>query len=602
MKLQPLTISGATRWCCGRGRSCLLGCLILALSASQGLAFPGDEPPDEIGAEQSQAGNPYGYLDQAASLGRGRTTAELRQLVAKIEVRIAALDNDTAAGPERAGLHLLIAELLKRAGDYDAESHYQAAIEESPGEAAYRHFYSDYLRVYRGAGSPCFPGAEELNFEALEIIKDVGAPWDDATRRRVGRALISLYETDGFPLGAIFDTGRAIGEPFREPPYGFLSTRNRYARATSDLPEVDDVRDFTSEALFAESPARLNRELTDRERRKIVRVKSQFETRNRLRLRMGGMPVVDLTYARDHIDDAQITNFFIPGSFNDVDTVEYGFGLQAPFKLPGFDLFVRGDYKMIEREGVVEFLPRTEEEIDHLEGRAALSRFFGPDKLTVEFMYADQDIDPDLPDPPRRERRMVGGTARYQLFRLASQDPFSGAFETRGLDLLAGVLFDRESYGDTNVRKTDLFFGASLSYFVIPAFRPAVKSFDVTVQGTYFRSTVTGDSTQDNGQVRVDLVLLARLIDEEDAPELPRRPPTVSPAFLHLAIPAHIDFASGGMDEFENWKIGLELSAKLFSTRLGGTSALFTLGYSYQDFHRIDKSVSLFHAGLEIGF
>src|SRR3990170_1564352 len=102
-----------------------------------------------------------------------------------------------------------------------------------------------------------------------------------------------------------------------------FTTINRYAESTTDFDEIYDTRNFTSEMLFSQSQIRLNRHLTNEELVGIIRTKQQFETFNNLRFHPSSSLSIDFSYRYRKIDNAQITNFFQPNQFNNVDVNEY---------------------------------------------------------------------------------------------------------------------------------------------------------------------------------------------------------------------------------------------------------------------------------------
>ena len=530
--------------------------------------------------------NPYACLDEAQE-------TSFKEIPEKLAKKL--------AGPEPTDAHELcvMAELLKRVGDYCAEDYYKKSIEAQPAEPAYELFFADYLRNFRGPQRPLFPEAEAHYLRALAKLKSLEdtrywRSYDNVTKSRVKRGLINLYQQDGVPL--LYSTPMGL-EPKR--PALFLGTVNRYAKSTSEFDEVDDVRDFTSEALFASSPQRLNRPLTEDELRNIIREKEQFETSNRFRLRYKSLPVVDVFYKYRDVDDAQITQFFAPNEFNDVDLNEYGVAIEKPIAMsPYFDLFLRGTYKHTIRQGVIEFLADEDEDIGHFEANAAVSRFFGPDKATLDFTYVYQDIDPDIADPPERDRHIFASTLTYNLMRpvLDIKDPYVKRFETRGLELFGGVVYDKERFGNVDVKKNNFFVGASLKGFKLAN---NLNPFDFTVQPTVFTSEVEGDSSQDNSQYRTNLTLLYRFIDEEQES---KKLMGMDLAFLHLTIPFKHDVAIDGLDDFENFRIGFELTGKFFVKKFRGTTCLASLYYDFERFYELDKNLNLFGLKFGIGF
>ena len=275
---------------------------------------------------------------------------------------------------------------------------------------------------------------------------------------------------------------------------------NTVGRDTNALNRVDDTRGFTSEALFSASALRLNRPLSADELRSIARPKDQFESLDILRIRPGCLPVVDLIYSTQATGNGQITNFFEPEQFGDINVSEQGAALSSPWNLaPLFDLHWRVGYKRIEREGIIEFHPEALEDIDQLEVNTAVSRFIGPDKLTVQFVAVDQEFVPNPFNPPRRNRSIVGGNVLYQLFRGSPNrssglsDPYSRQFDPGGWEFFGGVLDDREAFGDVDVTKNDYFGGIALRRYSVPRFKDMISSFDFLVQSTVLDSNVSGD-------------------------------------------------------------------------------------------------------------
>lgn len=532
-------------------------------------------------ADEKKRMDPFSCLGEAKALGKEMSTREIRT---EIDNRIKALKRKDARSL------CVIAELMKRVGDYKAEDFYRKAIEADKTEPAYELFYADYLRNFRGALHPLFPEAEEHYFKALKKLKKLKLTnnwkkFDRETKRQIERGLTTLYQEDGFPIDWKLST-IDLEEFLERPPFVFFSTINKYAKSATDFDEVDDVRDFTSESLFSSSQMRLNRTLTNDELKAIIRTKEQFETLNRFRFRYRHWPVFDIFYKYREIDNAQITNFNEPNKFNDVNLNEYGIALERPFNFsPDFDLFLRGIYKRTEREGIIEFLPDKKEDINHYEAKAAISRFFGPNKANLEFTYVFQDIDQDISNPPKRERQIFGSTLTYQIF---TQKVYKQLFEPRGVDLFGGIVVDKEEFGGTMVKKNDYFIGGAIKGL------PFIKknAFDITIQPTVFSYEVDDDKSRDNSQYRTNVTMLYRIKDEEETKK----------SFVHLVIPFRHDIAINGPEDFENFKVGIGLNTKIISTEIRRTTFLVSARYDYQRFYKLDKNVNLFSFNVSMGF
>jgi hypothetical protein len=290
------------------------------------------------------------------------------------------------------------------------------------------------------------------------------------------------------------------------------------------------------------------------------------------------------------IDNAQITNFCEPNTYNRVKQNEFDITIEKPLNIaPAFDLYLAGTYKRILREGLIEFLPAADEAINHYEANAVISRFVGPDKVNFEFTYVYQDIGRDdlSNDLFRRERAILAGKFSYQLFRRTLQEVHERRFETRGIDFFGGAVRDHETFGDVGVERNDFFAGVALN---------GIGRFDFTVQPTIFTADVEGDKTRRNSQYRTNATVLFRIFDEE------KRLEKGNPAFLHLVIPIKHDVAIDGLEAFENFKAGISLNTKFFTRGSRRTSFLASLSYDFQRFYRFNKSQSLFGLSISAGF
>ena len=529
-------------------------------------------------AQTGEPSNPFKQLDDASALTSIRGLDGIRHDIKE------RLQKPVAS----AGEYLLIAELMKRLGDLRADEYYRKAIAADDTEPSYELFYADYLRNFRGPGRPLFPDAEKRYLRAQKKLRQIDKqrPWHQVTGQRLERGLVALYQEDGIPIINLHQEDIAR-------PLLFFSSINRFAQFTGDFDNVDDVRAFTSEALLASS--RLTQSLSDDVLRRIIRVKQQGETLNRFRFRYKAFPVVDVSYKYRKIERGQITNFFEPNAFNHIRLNEYSVSIEKPLAVsPYFDLLLRGSYKRAKREGLIEFLPDGTENINEYEGRAALSRFFGPDKSIFETVYVFQDIDQAVSSPIRRSRRIVGAKFTYELLRFSLDSTYRKRFETRGIHFFAGMLDDRERFGATQLIKNDYFAGSSIR---------GAGSYEITVQPTIFTSRVDGVLNQlRNSQYRTNFNFLWRIKDEEKEPGLPEKLRWLNPAFIHLVVPFKHDVAIRGLDKFENYNIGIALNAKFFRAGSQRTTFLMSAGYNFQRYYKLNRNLNLLSFNVSMGF
>jgi hypothetical protein len=543
---------------------------------------------------------PLGVASDAASL---RSTSSLVRLRAFVAPFVTNPDHYTA--PEL----FLAAELLKQLGDYRAAELYERAIAADDSEPAYELFYADYLRNFRGPRRPLFAPAERHYLAALRKLRERQASLTGQFKPtelndyvtlvldRIDRGLVALYQEDGLPL--IWYGGGA--------PALFLGSIDRLARSTSDLDEVHDTSDFTSEALFSASALRRNIALTREDLRALVRIKEPRETAERLRFRHGAWPVLDVFYRRRSIGDAQVTDFYNPRAFNDVDLSTFGVSADKTFAVSHSDWYLRAALSRLNRTGVIETLPEADETIDQLELQAAVAHFAGPDKWMLEARFTSQDIEPEIRNPPQRDRSIFGVTGEYQILRSLPflRDPYGQLFETRGIAFSGGFANDRERFVTVDVTRHDTFAAVSVR---------GLGRIDVTLQPTYSDSRVSNDRSQDHAELRTDITLLVRLLDEEREPGIPRwQFLGLSPAFVHLVFPYKRDLSRRGLDALENDRVGVALNAKLFRRSLpaaaGGSGVrvrpatlLFSVRYERQRFPQLDKNLQLFALSISLGY
>lgn len=543
--------------------------------------------------------------DEAEAARGAKSPSQLRESIAALRDRAEGLSLTTR---ERALHYCVIAELMQRLGDPQAREFYGKALREAldsdPAGAEYALLFADYLRNIRGPRQPLHSEAERFYHEALRTLAQspsIGPAERDRLGTRIRRGLISLYERDGMPL-----LGKIGGT---HPPFLFFSSQATFARLLDDPDEIDEARDFTSEAMFAASRDRLNRPLTREELRALVRIKEHVETFSRLRARVYDLPALDVYWQYRDVDNAQITNFFLPTRFNDVTVSLFGGGLEKAFDAyPLADILVRADVRQIRREGLVEFRRRATEDVLSLVGKTVLSRFIGPDKISLETSVVRDDIDQNVATPITRRVFIVAPTLRYELFRPLFGDPFAARFEPRRSELYLGASFNTETFGTVDVQKNDYFVGFSLKDF-----RGLSKdqSLDITIQPTLFTSERSGTDASrrpvdplENRQYRTAVTLLYRLIDEEKTIKPTTKPTTIpSLPFLHLVLLGSHDTAVQGPRDFESFRAGVGLDAKLIAEWLqGGTTFLASARYEFQRFYHLNRDEHLFSVSLKMGF
>ena len=513
----------------------------------------------------------------------------------------------------------IVAELKKRAGQYDAVKFYKEAIEKNSSEPGYNIFLGDYYRNYRGPGQPLFDESRreyEMACQKLGIAKcknsldleEKNSSWQKA---ELDRGLVYLYERDGIPL---LYTGES------KTPLLFLSFQTNYMDVTSDSDERDDVREFTSEAMLIESRMRNPpRTLSLGEQMVVPRTKRVMESLARIRVRHYRWPVIDLFYRSKRIENAQITDYDARSDvanlkdieYNPLVMGEYGFSLE---KLIGTG--VLGDYSIkalfsrISRKGLIEDLADAEESIDNFETTIVGSRFFGRRKLDVEISYVYQDITQKIDHSQRRDRLIAAIRIDYHLGAFMKKKKgrqldaiaYDRRFSSRGVTFFGGMVTDKERWGFDNVINNNYFIGGSWKG-MRPA--PSMNVFDATLQATVFSSDVQEKNPgmdRDNSQRRVGITITYRKIDEETNPWPPKKEIIGIPfSSLHYIVNLSSDTPLSGRNYYENRSIGLMISGKVYSRALRST-ILGTVGVDLKEFTQLQTTEVLGSAKIGIGF
>ena len=558
--------------------------------------------------------NPFGCEGRAQEAGRKLSLKEIPAQADALAQRTEAVDRCTAA------------ELYKRLGDPKASELYEDAIKTSPNEPAYELFYGEYLRLYRGAGQrPLFPRAEEHLLKArgklLKLLQQAprtGWPpcsptqpiWHQCTTDRVQRSLTALYERDGIH---VVERKATSADTAVQRPWLFFSPGVRLARSTDDFDQSSDVRDLTSAALFSQnclpavSGARRNCGLlSEAQLAEMARVVTPMEADATLRIRYGAAPVVDIFGSARKTENGAINSsqgFYNPNAFSDLKLTDFGFRVEKPFTLTGnTDADLQFSYDHVTREGLIEFQPHDRERIGQFQVYGSLSHYLGPDRINLSYTYVRQNINP-TPDLTERSRELMGATVDYQLFRplpLPGRNANTGLgrhFQTRGIDLIAGFLDDRDRYTGPYpnvITRQDYFVGVNARGF---------GPVDVTFQPTRYLSRVSNDPTQSNSQYRMAGNVLYRILDEERTPGIPGgRFLGLPVAFVQVVVPFHWDVPRNGLPSFQSKAVGAELWAKFFTDRQIGVTVLGVVGYSRDWFPVLNKDFNLGRIGFSIGF
>ncbi|GJL66359.1 MAG: hypothetical protein NPIRA05_13300 [Nitrospirales bacterium] len=529
----------------------------------------------------------------------------------------------------------IIAELMKRAGDSRASLYYEQAIELHPEEPALELIYGEYLQWMRGVrnGGLAVEAKEHYRLaqEKVTRLKEQdrwGARNDEKTNDDLKKALFYLNQENGI--------GLSFGG---KEPFVFFST---ITEARNDTVAFDyqwvDSRAFNAEALYSASRSNLNRPLTQRELKGIARHKLGVVTSNRLRVQLGKLRSIDLTYRYLRFNDAKIPNYRDPTrNVNDIGH-EYGISFSNDFQLPyAIDVFLQAGAKTIRRTTSAEGFNDKKEDSQRYNVILGASRLIGPGKITGEFEFRHQVWDPGLnwagintyQGNLLYQTRLFGtnrwifdGTYVFQDVDQSSFNPFNDNMKTLvaqatyvftvpqflrshvgGGDVFAGYADSSTliaSQSQNEVKKRQFFAGFALRRVDLT---PSLNPFDLTFRSSYYKSRVKRDSSQDHTQWRNELTFGYRLVENHEVQWIPQGSSSIQPALVSLEVPLRHDGSVEGLREFANYRVGLQVKGDFIFTRTTVPFPFYgTLGYALERFYHLKENFHIFLFRLGTGF
>lgn len=330
-------------------------------------------------------------------------------------------------------------------------------------------------------------------------------------------------------------------------------------------------------------------------------------------------------------------------SFGNVNLFEAGLGYERVFPLfPIMDFKLKGGVKYFDRQGVIEFLEYNHEKFLGYEARPSFSRFIGPDKLTLDLIWVYlnvTDVDFGVNSEKGRGKYIRAANLEYAIYRpfvlpsVKNGTLTMARTPTRGWYWNIGGADDEDVYGTRTVVKRDAYLGTRYE---------GAGDWDFQLQGTYSTSDIraldqaTGKVLPVVGQpmkmssVRGSGYVQYRIINPDAIPGV--NGSVIAPDMVHVVVPFSVDKGLSGSCEnhvineltgedmnlsspwigygtaagcykmYENVRVGAELWTKFFGTGFLGPAFLNTIGYDYQYFPTIKKSVHNVHMSIRMGW
>jgi len=511
----------------------------------------------------------------------------------------------------------VIARMKGRLGHGDARKWFLRSIELDPSEPGYELFMGMYYSMRRGVKTPVIELAELHLQRALQKLGELEAEGElkshhETVRSFAKKRLMVLYQQDGqklFPFKGPDARGNLVDVP-DVSLFGEVLTSGD----TRDFWYNNEMRIFANEKQFAESTIRANRALTERETWDLARAPLRLNATAGLRLRQNKIGTFDVSYSEERSKESQITSFYQPTEeFADtrIDQIRLGYQRVLPL-YPLVDLRIAGDFLSIERTGIVEFEPDRKESFYGFNVRPAISRFLGPNKLTLEGVLAYLDISDlpgGIPDQGMRNKLIRGAKLTYahyapmSTFSLGGGSLLAARQASRGLSFFAGILQDIETYGIRQVQKADYYGGVSYG---------APRFWSMDAQATYLKNRTVfidqndpalptyTDAPQNFSGLRASSSFTASIVDQDARPNM--QDSILEVDMLNLVVPLQWDTSFQGADDYDNVRGGLAVWTKFFGSKTLGTPLLFNAGYDMQYFYNLGKVSHLWRAALRLGW
>jgi len=549
---------------------------------------------DDLGPEI----NPYECYGRYQYATENRTVAQMHH---ELDQRMATLEEANQPRTVRAIKLCVIAKLKARLGDSDAYSYFKQSLIADPVEPGLELWAGQYWSGNRGARRPITEMAEKHYYAALrklEALKKAGKLKDyhAVVEDWVRRDLTVLYQMDGqplFPWKAYRQSSSGLNAPGLS-----VSTLVRTAKDTRDFYFNSEYRQFTAETAFVNGQYRSGGaqppygQLNARQKWDLVRAPLRFQMENKLRIRQNLLGTFDLLHTYLYQRESQAYNYYDPTRFcsadricdptlpvfSDIRVQQVGGGYERVIPLyPVFDLRIAGTVQRAWRDGIVEFHPynvnhigvtNRREQVNLYEFKPSISRFIGPDKLTINAVYAMLDISPTPDAPPLEQfRRKVIRAINFDygyyrpmvLPTLTAGGISTYRTPTRGLYFFGGLMEDAEAWGTHHVIARDFYGGMRFE---------GPHDTDLFLQGSYGTtntiygrydgrgSGVLSEPGQAFTHMRTTFYLQRRLRSYDTFPGMPSSRGGFASDFFTLVFPIFWDKGLTGAKDFENVRVG----------------------------------------------
>jgi hypothetical protein len=484
-----------------------------------------------------------------------------------------------------------------------------------------------YWATERGSIAPALETAERYYHSALSKAEQLPAgSCREALERQVMTQLRILYQQDGLPLLPWKGWNAGHHDPYL-PGVGLTAG---FFVSNDPTPSIEDsrMRLFTEEAAFINSDMRLGatpQPMTDLQRWQIVRSPIRTHTALGGTLRENILGRFTFSYRSTHADNAQITSFYVPDSFNDTQRTQIGGTYDRVFPIdPLFDLRLAAQFSRLEATGFVEFLPRHTQNYNVFGFSPSISRTVGPGRLTLAGSYLYSAI-PDLPNTSpgfgKRGAWVRGLSLQYAGLENSTFNPFAwGSFApyrtvSEGFATYLGIIQRDEIEGLDTHTKHDWYGGVHWE---------GPKPLAIQLEAALFRTahetyqddyrTETTNPTRSFTSARLLALPKVRLLHLSRIDPQPLVLGNAQLAEITLVFPLGWEFSLDGPsnypaldardhgNDYAHLRVGSELWLRSLSFEPLGGSVMLNAGFDLVHYYELAKTQHLAHAGASLGW
>ena len=508
---------------------------------------------------------------------------------------------------EEAACYKELADDYRDGGSYRAETLYREAVALLPTNPWILEAIARYYRTYRGSkglfaeSEEYYVRAERAIEVALEDDRDQEGPSSYELRKlreAIIRGRIELNKQEGLGVFIPKEPEQKLGIYLgSEVDYARIPVPQKYL-ATDARRILDDREDFDT--------------------RSLMRRPARFEHRERLRIRYGSLPYLDVGWHYADVTDA-LAGDWPPDSMSDLDFREFALGAEDVMGVaPYGDVLWRLEYyrvRVAEKDYPGEEIEENDrvEKADRLIATTTFTRSFGRIKADLElfgsYAWVDRwwmslpgnDIDDDeehavgaslrvlhFPDLATTERWLID--PRAQEFRLGfvRETQHFKVEEDEDKDGIMDKGMDKENVADT------FYAGLQLTELI--------PRTDVLFLLNWFELDVPEEPSADSGNVELNLIITHRIIDWVNDLRLGQAEQLAGLARWTASLRLFDEQSTHALDDFENWGGTIASSVELFSGPLNRSTVILEAGYEVRDYYRLNDVQHLFHVALKIGF